>query len=80
MWCSRRGGHPLRLLPYLVIHGEADPLVRPAASRALTSAIPGDDRAASGSHPGITRPELEGYDYAGSWFYLGSMRWWCRRG
>ncbi len=27
--------------PTLVIHGEADPLVRPAASRALVRAIPG---------------------------------------
>ena len=28
-------------VPTLIIHGEADPLVRPAASRALARAIPG---------------------------------------
>ncbi|MGO8957819.1 MAG: alpha/beta fold hydrolase [Streptosporangiaceae bacterium] len=35
-------GDPARIAaPTLVIHGEADPLVRPAASRALARAIPG---------------------------------------
>ena len=35
------GGLAQITAPTLVIHGEADPLVRPAASRALTRAIPG---------------------------------------
>jgi len=35
------GGLARITAPTLVIHGESDPLVRPAASRALTRAIPG---------------------------------------
>ena len=35
------GGLARITAPTLVIHGEADPLVRPVASRALTRAIPG---------------------------------------